>query len=214
MKIKLTSAAVAIALLSQANAATYAVSNVLTGDGSADALFQNVDNSLLNGGIVALGYFTGGAPSSSLNDIATTISSFTLQASALTGDYSGSLGGSFAGYVEANLVSGASITEPNALIGQSMYVFVGNAATLQASTAWALAHIGTIFDDVPLEMQYTANPLGVTPLIGSVGSYTGDASGFGSSTFNTLKLAQAIPEPSAAVLGAFGALLVLRRRRI
>ena len=214
MKLKSTLAAFAIALTSHANAASYIISNVVVGDGSADALYQNVDNSLLNGGIVALGYFTGGAPSSSLNDIATTISSFTLQASALTGSSSVSLGGSFAGYVEADLVTGASITAPNALIGQSMYVFVGNAATLATSTAWALASIGTIQDDVPLNQEYNANPLGVTPLIGSVGGYTGNASGFGSSTYSTLKLAQAIPEPSAAVLGAFGALLVLRRRRI
>lgn len=213
MKLKLSLTLISVALLSQASAATYLVSNVVLGDGSADALYQDVDDSLLNGSIVALGYFTGGTPSSSLNDIATTISSFTLQASALTGSNSDSLGGSFAGYVEAALVSGASITGSNALLGQSMYVFVGNAATLEASTAWALASIGTIQDDVPVEQQYTANPFGVTPLIGSVGSYTGNASGFGTSTYNTLKLA-AVPEPSAALLGAIGAvLLVVRRRR-
>ena len=213
MKLKLTLTLASVIVLSQANAATYLVSNVVNGNGTTDALFQNVDNSLLNGGIVAIGYFAGGAPSSSLVDISTTISSFTLRASALTGSSSASLGGSFAGYVEADLVSGASITEPNTLLGQSMYVFVGNAATLGASTAWALASIGTIQDDVPNEQQYTAQPFGVTPLIGSVGSFTGNAGGQGSSIFTTLKLAQAIPEPSAALLGAIGAMALLRRRR-
>jgi MYXO-CTERM domain-containing protein len=213
MKLKSTLAAFAIALTSQANAASYIISNVVSGDGTADALYQDVNDSLLDGGIVALGYFTGGTPSSSLNDITTTIAGFTLQASALTGSNSVNLGGSFAGYVEADLVSGATISGSNALIGQSMYVFVGNAATLETSTAWALASIGTIQDDVPFNQEYNANPLGVTPLIGSVGSYTGNASGFGSSTYNTLKLA-AVPEPSAALLGAIGAvLLVVRRRR-
>lgn len=213
MKLKLTLTLVSAIVLSQANAATYLVSNVVNGNGTTDSLFQNVDDSLLNGGIVALGYFAGGTPSSSLNDIATTISSFTLQASALAGSNSASLSGSFAGYVEADLITGVSITGSNSLIGQSMYIFVGNAATLGTSTAWAIASIGTIADDIPFDNQYTAQPFGVTPLIGSVGSFTGDAGGLGSSTFNTLKLA-AVPEPSAALLGAIGAaLLVVRRRR-
>lgn len=212
MKLKLTLTLFSAIVLSQANAATYLVSNVVNGNGTTDALFQNVDNTLLNGGIVALGYFTGGTPSSSLEDIATTISSFTLQASALTGSSSASLEGSFAGYVEADLVSGASITGSNALLGQSMYVFVGNAATLGASTAWALVSVGTIQDDLPNEQQYTAQPYGVTPLIGSVGSFTGNAGGQGSSTFTTLKLA-AVPEPSTALLGAIGVMALLRRRR-
>lgn len=213
MKLKSTLALVTVAFLSQANAAQYLVSNVVNGIGSTDALYQNVDNSLLSGGIVALGYFASGTPSSSLDDIAITISSFTLQASALAGSNSDSLGGSFAGFVEANLVDGADITAGNSLLGKSVYIFVGNASTLAGSTAWALAPVGTIVDDVPVENQYTAQPFGVTPLIGSVGSFTGNAGGQGSSTFTTLKLAQAIPEPSAALLGAIGAMALLRRRR-
>lgn len=214
MKLKLTIAAALVAVLSQANAATYVISNVVTGD-TDDVLFENFDGTALNGGIVALGYFATTAPSSSLVDIQTTIANFTLVTSALTGTYSADLDGSYAGYVQADSFSGTSITSPNTLIGQPMYMFVGNASTLASSTAWALAAVKTIASDVPFNQTYNANPNGSTILgdIGTFDTFTGNV-GLGAGTYNTLKLAQAIPEPSAAVLGAFGALLVLRRRRI
>jgi hypothetical protein len=213
MKLKLSIVAALVAILSQANAATYVISNVVTGD-TNDVLFENFDGTALNGGIVALGYFATTAPSSSLVDIQTTIANFTLQTSALTGTFSEDLEGSFAGYVQAGSFSGDSIISPSALIGQSMYMFVGNASTLESSTAWALAAVKTIQSDVPFNQTYNANPNGSTILgdIGTFDTFTGDV-GLGAGTYNTLKLAQAIPEPSAALLGAIGAMAILRRRR-
>ena len=213
MKLKLTIAAALVAVVSQANAATYSISNVVTG-GTSDVLFENFDGTALNGGIVALGYFATTAPSSSLDDIQTTIASFTLQTSALTGTYSADLDGSFPGYVQATDFLGTSITTPSALIGKTMYLFAGNASTLAASTAWALSAVATIADDVPFNQLYVANPAGTTILgnIGTFDTFTGDV-GLGVGTYNTLKLAQAIPEPSTALLGAIGAIALLRRRR-
>ena len=213
MKMKLAFAAALVAMASNASAAVFAVSNVTTGYGYSDALFQLEDNSLSNGGIVAMGYFSG-TPSGNLEDIATTVGDFTILASGLTGSYSGSLGGNFAGYIE-EIVQGASIIEPNSLIGKSLYVFAGNASTLAASTQWALVQVGTIFSDDPVEQTYVAQAFSLTPIIGNVGSYTGNASGLasGSEAYTTLKLVSAVPEPTAALLGAFGALGLLRRRR-
>ena len=213
MKMKLAFAAALVAMASNASAAVFAVSNVTTGYGYSDALFQLEDNSLSNGGIVAMGYFSG-TPSGNLVDIATTVGDFTILASGLTGSYSESLGGSFAGYIE-EIVQGASIIEPNSLIGKSLYVFAGNASTLAASTQWALVQVGTIFSDDPVEQTYVAQAFSLTPIIGTVGSYTGNASGLasGSEAYTTLKLVSAVPEPTAALLGAFGALGLLRRRR-
>jgi hypothetical protein len=214
MKIKLAFAAALVAMASNASAAVFAVSNVTTGYGYTDALFQLEDNSLSNGGIVAMGYFSG-TPSSNLEDIATTVGGFTILASGLTGSYSESFGGSFAGYIE-EIVQGAPIIEPSSLIGKSLYVFAGNASTLAASTQWALVQVGTIFSDDPVEQTYVAQPYGLTPIIGTIGSYTGNPGGViveGTDTYTTLKLVSAIPEPTAALLGAFGALGLLRRRR-
>ncbi len=202
-----------ICSIGSANAAIYTVSNVVTGNGSSDALFQNADDSLNSGGIVSVGYFTVGYTIST-TDMSANISNFTAGASALVGSSSTSLGGSYAGYVEAAAVDGVNITDTDPLIGESMYVFFGNAATLAGSTSWAIKAIKTISADSPTEETYIANPFGGTaPVFGSIGTYTGDASGFGSSTFQTLKLA-AIPEPSALLLTGLGTLLLLRRRRV
>ncbi len=198
-----------------ANAAIYVVSNVISGTGTADALYQNANNTLLTGGVVALGYFGSNSyvPSSSLTDIALTIANFTTVASAIAGTNSTSLEGSFAGYVEGAPVDTPDITGSNPLLGRALYVFVGNGATLATSTAWALKQVATIQDDVTPEVTYLANPKdGAAPVIGSIGTHTGNAGGQGSSTYTTLKLA-AIPEPSAMLLGAVGALGLLRRRR-
>ena len=212
MKIKIAFAAALMAMASNASAAVYVVSNVATGYGNTDALIQLEDNSLSTGGIAALGYFSG-SPSGDLANIATTIADFTILGSALTGSYGESLGGSFAGYVDT-VVQGAAVIEPSSLIGKSLYFFVGNASTLAASTQWALVQVATIFSDDPTEQTYVAQPYGLTPIIGTIGSYTGNPSIIeGTDTFTTLKLVSAVPEPTTALLGAFGALGLLRRRR-
>jgi MYXO-CTERM domain-containing protein len=212
MKLTTALTAALIAMASNASAALYVVSNVGSGYGYSDALIQLEDNSLSSGGIVALGYFSS-APSASLEDIATTISNFTVLATGLTGTYSASLGGTFAGYVESE-TQGAIISEASAEYNKSLYMFVGNAATLAGSTQWGLVQVAPVlFSDDPVENTYVAQPYGLTPVIGTIGSYTGDASGFGSDTFTTLKLVSAVPEPTAALLGSLGALGLLRRRR-
>jgi len=215
MKIKLSIAAGLLSLACNANAAIYAASNVVEGT-NRDVLFQNAGPigtaPLLNGGIVSLGYFIGGAPSSDINLIATTISNFTMQTFALTGSFSVDLDGSFAGYVQ-----GAEVNRPinqldSPLLGLPVYIFVGNAATLAGSTAWALTQVSTIAADIPNEQLYTGVPsAGTVPVLGTIGTFTGAVNSV-SLPYTTLQL-QVIPEPSAALLGAIGALGLLRRRR-
>ncbi len=64
---------------------------------------------------------------------------------------------------------------------------------------------------MPDEKEYTINPSGLIPLIGTLGIYNGDAGG-GEGEYKTLKTTL-IPEPSAALLGSLGVLVLLRRRR-
>ena len=199
----------------QANSAIYIATNVIGGVAATDALFQNSNNTLLTGGIVSLGYFPTNAyvPSSNLALLSTTIADFIPVASGIAGTNSADLGGSFAGFVQGDPVQTASkITGADPLLGRSLYVFVGNALTLQTSTTWALKQVATITDDNPNERTYLANPLGgAAPVIGTIGSITGDAGGQGSGTFSTLHMV--VPETSSVLLGALGMLGLLRRRR-
>jgi hypothetical protein len=210
MKLKLAIASAVFAFTMSSQAASVVVSNV--GDGLTDVLFQNGDGSLLSGGVVAIGYFPAGY---TFTTTTAAVTDFITMASALAGSLSDTLGASFAGYVEAAPVvsSPATITVGNALLGRALYVFIGDASTLATSTNFALQQSGAIADDVPNDQLYTANLSGApTPVFGTVGTFTGDAGGQGSSTYSTLQIA-AIPEPSAALLGAIGALGLLRRRR-
>jgi hypothetical protein len=215
MKLKLAFVSALIGMASMAQAATYVVSNIGSGYASSDALFQNVNGSLLVGGIVALGHFnTNAAPSGDLSLIATTIANFTILASStLAGGYSDTYLASVPGIVEAPAVNGAQITTGNVLLDRGLYVFVGNASTLADSTSWALAQVNTLKNDVPFNNTYSANPFGVAPVIGSIGSATSTDLGGTSATFTTLQM-EAIPEPSSVLLGTLGVLGLLRRRRI
>jgi hypothetical protein len=217
MKLKLAFIIGSLAMASNSNAAIYLVSNVVSGYGYSDGLYQNTDNTLLDGGIVAFGVFSG--TGFDALDIDASIANFTILASALAGSSSATLEGSFAGYVETE-VDTANVTAPNALIGQTLYVFVGNASTLAASTAFGLFSAGLIQDDDPNEQTYLANPFSSlspnTLLLGEVGSFTGNigtALNPDSDTYSTLKLTAPIPEPSAAILGGLGALAACVRRR-
>jgi len=87
-------------MASTAIAANIIVSNVGSGYAYSDTLFENVNGSLLNGGIVAMGYFGSNNPSTDLSQITNTIVDFTIFASGVAGGYSDSLVGAFAGYVE------------------------------------------------------------------------------------------------------------------
>ena len=104
----------------------------------------------------------------------------------------------------------------NALIGKKLYAFVGNQSTLASSTAYALYLVDTFVEEQSgFGLTYLAQPYGITPLIGSVDTITTLSPAIVSGdpeTYTTLKLV-AVPEPSAALLGAVGALALLRRRR-
>lgn len=214
---------VSAALAANANAANFFVSNLITGTGSSDTLFQNaggLNAALLDGGVVSLGYFGSNTfvPSSNIADVRATINEFIPQAFGLTGSNLFQVGDAEGGpgYVDVGPpVDGAPVLTGNPLIGRLVYAFVGNAATLEESTAFGLFSVGTIRDESATEDTFLASPTGAAPILGqiNVAAFTGQTSPtFGSSTFDTLQL-EAVPEPSALLLSAFGALALLRRKR-
>lgn len=218
--MKKTILAALVACIGYANAANMVVSNVALGPGAAgDTLFASKANVPLSSGIVTMGYFTAGfdvnanlAPANWANLVA----NFTVVTSAVPGTNSSTLGGAFAGYVEAEGFAAGTITTGNPLLGRMLYTFVGGSATLLQSitdpnTGIALFEVRALADDVPFDQTYVANPSLGTVKIGAAGSFEGDA-GAGPGTYKTLQLV-AVPEPSALLLGALGILGFVRRRR-
>jgi hypothetical protein len=211
MKIKLLSLAILGVFSVQANAATFAINNVVVGPG--DTLYANSSNTLLGGSIVTFGTFTDGFDvNASLLNYPLLVSNFDPFTSGLTGNFSDSLGGAFAGYAEYGPFDNGIITGLNPLLGKTLYSLIGNFATLAGSEELALLSFGPIKDDVPFSYNYSANPGEVTAvLIGKPSVFVGDAGG-GTGTYLTIQTVP-VPEPSAALLGALGALGLLRRRR-
>lgn len=196
-----------IAMMGSANAAIFVVSNVV--DGVSETLYANSQSLLLTSGVATIGYFPDGFVINTSN-IPNLITNFTIVSTGVIGGPSADLGGSFAGYAQSDPVDVGAITGPP-LLGRPVYSFMGNAASLVASDAFALIQVASILTDAAATNTYTSNPGLAVPIIGTIGSFTGNAGGQGSATYRTLNL---VPEPSAALLGALGALGLLRRRRI
>ena len=161
---------ISLVSVSISSGANYVVSNLVAASGPTDTLFQEAGPTtnapLLNGGIVSLGYFGSNSyvPSSATSMVAQTVEDFTLVTSALTGSFSDQLQeAGTAGYVDAPLFDGSVITAPNALIGRAVYAFVGNASTLELSSAFALYQVGTIVDETAFESEFNVNPAGTVP---------------------------------------------------
>jgi len=91
---------------------------------------------------------------------------------------------------------------------KEVYVVVGNAATKALSTDWAILRT-TTSTFFPANVALAATTTFSVPS----GAALNPIPGAGSVSGNILTL-QGVPEPSAALLGALGALSLLRRRRI
>lgn len=216
MKTKALLLAVAGLILGSASsqAAQYALFNANAGP-STDTLWANVDGSLMDGGgFVTIGYFADGVVVTDIPSLLANVGTFTALQTHTPNTSNGSTIFSGPGYVAQDYSSFPLVAAGNALIGRSLYAIASDAATLAAATnanGFSMFFVDTIKEDSPVENQYTANPAGVVPVIGQLGTFTGDA-GLGDGTYTTLQLV-VVPEPSAALLGAFGVLGLLRRRR-
>jgi hypothetical protein len=236
MKIKLALGLSIIAGAGLANAAIYTFNNAATGVG--DTLYANSSGALMSGTVIQVGTFTPGFNlNANLGSSTALISNFIVAGNSLTTGLAirltGSPSDSFGltnpvpGYAEYAPIDSDNIVTGNALIGQLLYAFGGNAATLALSTEYFLFLVATIADDAAAENEYVVNPAGITPLIGTVGTFTGNpgfipgalpsdppiSAGVGQGNYLTLNTIVPIPEPSAALLGAVGVLGLLRRRR-
>ena len=218
MKLKSYLSIILLSVASIANGAIYTFNNVANGPG--DTLYANSANAYSSGNILTVGTFTTGFDvNANLLNQAILLSNYSTLSQVTIGSTSETLGGEgsttiFPGYTEYAPNNGADILTGNALIGKTLYAFVGNTASLASSTAFSLFVVApAIFDDTTGESEYVVNPgNGGTVLIGTTSTSTVDA-GAGPGTYNTLRTVAIVPEPSSALLGLIGAICLLRRKR-
>lgn len=221
MKIKNTilTLGVTLACLSSIDAATMLISNVSNGTG--DTLWALNNNTPMSSGVVVMGYFPASVLVSEINTINGLVSKLGQFVSVSTVNISAvdpTLEGAFNGYAESDAVTvpGSPLNAGNALLGRTVYQIVTNASSLAVATVsnqFGLLSYGTFLGDQPIEQPFDGSPtLGQPIITGGVGSFVvNDGSFYQNGQYNTFKLN--IPEPSTAILGAIGALALIRRRR-
>lgn len=166
-----------------------------------------------------LGYFTGTFPTTGTWTAAQMLSSFTLISTTGVGI------GATAGLFNGQAYSDATNVYPTGFQGKQAYMVVGNTSNVASSTAIAIFTLGTSYAAAAPDNTYSFS-LGLTsanaPAALVYGTLVNPASQPTGNTTPYAKGAQlvssqtfgAVPEPSAALLGALGAFGLLRRRRI
>ncbi|BCX47146.1 hypothetical protein HAHE_10540 [Haloferula helveola] len=210
MKLTLTNAALVLALTGAAHAATISIDSILDLDVTVD---PNAANTLSSGSgfTVRVGVYTGPALTTtatfaSINSSFTEVGSLNLGTAAVS-NYNGYFGTS----------SAISFTDADGVGGQNIWLWVTDGANIngvyeatgalagdfQFKADAAIPNSGSIqfggaaFDDWAIRLG-TFTTGGVNAAYG--GSYV-------------LNTANPVPEPAVALLGAFGVIGLLRRRR-
>lgn len=222
MKNKLVLGAIASLLVGGAQAATVAMTNTGTDVGSSLGIAYSGTSNAASGGIVSAGYFL----TLSDSQVATLAASPTVANIAiLVADFQSVLTTTLGSLVAGSSLYNASsdtISLPNATkSGAGLYTFIGNSGTLLGSNQFILWDHPAIIDAVDSVAQPDSNSLLLaqegSPLIsGGNTTITVDLSSAGGPSnfqLNAVQFLNPIPEPSTALLGAIGALGLLRRRR-
>jgi hypothetical protein len=127
----------------------------------------------------------------------------------------GVLGFSIAGVFAIN----NSTFDPTSYLGKSIYTFMSGAASVATTNEGEFAlfkHNETLSPDPNQPApptQYALNLKNGTLLVGEYGTSTVDLTEFGESANASVTSINIVPETSSTLLGAMGALLLLRRRR-
>jgi len=173
---------------------------------------QNIQTSA-GPGIVAFGFF-------STDDFSTTSTAASLVSLFTQFGSSAEFGGASTGGNRSVFSRAATQTIGTTFNTKSIYLFSGNGSTFANSTEFLVAKMdSTVFaaaDDTAnatVAKVITINPANSTVLLGSEISNVYTTNTDASNTAGW-QMAELVPEPSSALLGAIGALILLRRRRI
>jgi hypothetical protein len=214
---------VSCALGSSSFAASVYSSAFINADaGASDRVILGSSGSLLTSGFAGTGYFStnsdGVILTSSTPDLITSLTSDFVSIG--TDNFSSGNNDAFGGAVAGNFVINLGVYSPAPAIGKTLYTFIGNGADLASSTAFVLFKLNQTISADPappsLPIDYAFGVNNGTLLFGTSGTYdnySNDTLGIDAVSVGSYKLVDAVPEPSAALLGAIGALGLLRRRR-
>ena len=235
MKTKLITLLAGVALVSPAFSATYTVDMAAGADanGIQDSLGRAFRGGTAAGatlagaaggtsagpGIIGIGIFS----TDNLSELSSSslVSSFT-SFGGVTTTFSAGGGSGARGLFTFSTT--AAVTGNSTFLNKNMYLFAGNGATFAASTEFFVLKSNTLFlaadDSVVPFVQATLGFDGAakngtlrgTTLFGSTVADMKTTSTDATVTPG-FRMAVAVPEPSAALLGAIGALGLLRRRR-
>lgn len=222
MKIKnmKTKNILAAVLLTTANAysGVLSMTNQVSGAVGDTVIFfaSDTNDNIAVSGFATGGYFdTGYDVNAGLSMAVTTgdFSGFITAFNILTSDTIGASGGAGVdGFFFASFDYGIPSTNPP--VGASLYSILGNAATLETSSQFAvLMSSDTVAADTPLPDDNNITlPTNTTVLLGTIGTSMVD---FGGGLVQTpsLTLVQVVPEPSSLLLGSLGVLALFRRKR-
>ena len=229
MKLNILSLAFVVLSVAQASAASYIFNN--GSSSTASGIIESGGDSFRSGttdgqtmtatgtygnwtsagaGFLAVGVFN--------TDILSGLSSASL-ISAFTNTFgSGTFGAGPSGQRGTfSLSPSATTITGSAFAGKNMYLFAGNGTSLAGSTQFLVLKHDTQWlatdDAIPTATSISFLPSNTTTLFGLDTADVRTTNADNSAT-EGFKMAAPIPEPSAALLGAVGALVLLRRRRI
>lgn len=240
--MKLNKLVVLAGLVSSLNAATVSINNFSAPFGTNDYVIvpdKGTAPLAFNSGVVVSGYFS--VADSAVSTLATTFMAEPTQTNwdSITSLFVGltapkTIGVTLSGTNLAGFYSAsATVTNPTAFAGQALYTLVGNGATLATSTqvgvfihndaADLIKSVDNATSPASYSLTYgTEQAASATnrqivrgtfdPLIVNSDKYT-FAIGANSFTVNNSPLLTIVPETSTSLLGALGALVLLRRRR-
>jgi hypothetical protein len=223
LKLLVTSCFIGMTSLSQA--ALYTLSN---GSGSTAAGIITTDGKTFRSGTTNgqafTTYGTSGGPGVvsfgffSTDDISNIASASTLVSLYTNFGVISTFGGASTGGNRSVFSLGNTQTIGTTFNGQNIYLFAGNGSTLANSTQFLVAKSTLTFnaaDDVTNAVTpklLTINPANSSVLIGIDGTDVRTTNSDSSVTAGWT-MATLVPETSTSLLGAFGALALLRRRR-
>lgn len=203
------------ALITLINGASATASGIQTSNGltfrggtTAGDLLGGTNGGISAGpGTIAFGIFT-----TTIDQNTTDFSSFTAFGSVGTFAASGGFGNRSTFSLASNVTVAGS-----PFAGENIILFAGNGTSFANSTEFLVVDTGIAFNSVsdatPTPTSFTVRPSTSQVLFGSTVANV-LTTNTDSSTTAGWSMAAPIPEPSAAILGALGALGLLRRRRI
>lgn len=225
MKIKsIIAVAAGLLLAGVSQAATVSGTNIGGDTSTVRPIVVSSGSSAATGGTVNMGYFNTLSASQIATLAATpTLANILTLANDFVSVVTTTIDGAGANTGLYNAATAGNITLPGARNNESFYTFIGNSGSLLTSTSFLLwDHVDTIgpVDTVatPDSNNLQLGTEGSALISGGTTNVTIPTDALGAppgstAQFTGVRLFNAIPEPSTALLGAIGALGLLRRRR-